>query len=135
MDHDATWKRLFALPCMVEHLLRGFAGPAAAQLDLSTLRAQPASWAGPDTEQRHSDVVWRADYADGSGRSLVAVLELQSRVDRSMAVRVMRYASMAYEASMRRGETDADGEVRVLPVVVYSGRSRWTAPGRSLRWG
>ena len=129
MDHDATWKRLFALPCMVEHLLRGFAGPAAALLDLSTLRALPASWAGPDTEQRHSDVVWRADYADGSGRSLVVVLELQSRVDRSMAVRMLRYASMAYEASTRRGETDADGEVRVLPVVVYSGRSRWTAPG------
>ena len=129
MDHDATWKRLFALPCMVEHLLRGFASPAAALLDLSTLRAQPASWAGPDTEQRHSDMVWRADYADGSGRSLVVVLELQSRVDRSMAVRMLRYASMAYEASTRRGETDADGEVRVLPVVVYSGRARWTAPG------
>ena len=135
MDHDAAWKRLFALPCMVEHLLRGFAGPAAAQLDLSTLRALPASWAGPDAEQRHSDVVWRADYADGSGRSLVVVLELQSGVDRSMAVRALRYASMAYEASMRRGETDADGEVRVLPVVVYSGRSRWTAPGAELAVG
>ena len=135
MDHDAAWKRLFALPCMVEHLLRGFAGPAAARLDLSTLRAQPASWAGPDAEQRHSDVVWRADYADGSGRSLVVVLELQSGVDRSMAVRVLRYASMAYEASMRRGEMDADEEVRVLPVVVYSGRPRWTAPGAELAVG
>ena len=135
MDHDATWKRLFALPCMVEHLLRGFASPAAALLDLSTLRALPASWAGPDTEQRHSDMVWRADYADGSGRSLVVVLELQSSVDRSMAVRVLRYASMAYEASMRRGEADADGEVRVLPVVVYSGRSQWTAPGAELAVG
>ena len=135
MDHDAAWKRMFALPCMVEHLLCGFAGPAAARLDLSTLRALPASWAGPDTEQRHSDVVWRVDYADGSGRSLVVVLELQSRVDRSMAVRVLRYASMACEASMRRGETDADGEVRVLAVVVYSGRTRWTAPGAELAVG
>ena len=80
-------------------------------------------------------MVWRADYADGSGRSLVMVLELQSSVDRSMAVRVLRYASMAYEASMRRGETDADGEVRVLPVVVYSGRARWTAPGAELAVG
>ena len=135
MDHDAAWKRLFALPCMVAHLLRGFAGPAAARLDLSTLRALPASWAGPGAEQRHSDVVWRVDYADGSGRSLVVVLELQSGMDRSMAVRVLRYASMAYEASMRRGEMDADGEVRVLPVVVYSGRSRWTAPGAELAVG
>ena len=135
MDHDAAWKRLFALPCMVEHLLCGFAGPVGALLDLSTLRALPASWAGPDTEQRHSDAVWRVDYADGSGRSLVVVLELQSSVDRSMAVRVLRYASMACEAAMRRGETDADGEVRVLPVVVYSGRSRWTAPGAELAVG
>ena len=71
----------------------------------------------------------------GAGASLVVVLELQSGVDRSMAVRVLRYASMAYEASMRRGETDADGEVRVLPVVVYSGPVAVDGPGGGARGG
>lgn len=38
MDHDAAWKRLFGLPILVEHLLRGFAGSVAGLLDFGTLR-------------------------------------------------------------------------------------------------
>ena len=42
MDHDAAWKRLFGLPALIEHLLVGFAGPAARRLDFGTLRQLPA---------------------------------------------------------------------------------------------
>ena len=129
MDYDAAWKRLFRLPLMVEHLLRGFAAEVAGRLDLATLRELSASWAAADAEQRHGDLVWRADYADGSGRSLVVLLELQSGVDRAMAARVMRYAAMTRETLARAGASDADGELRLLPVVVHSGRKRWTASG------
>ena len=129
MDYDAAWKRLFDLPIMVEHLLRGFAAPVADLLELATLRELSASWAAADVEQRRGDAVWRADYADGSGRSVVVVLEFQSGVDRAMAVRMQRYATMAREALTRAGRFDADGELRMLPVVVHSGRKRWTAPG------
>ena len=129
MDYDAAWKRLFDLPIMVEHLLRGFAAPVADLLELATLRDLSASWAAADAEQRHGDAVWRADYADGSGRSVVVLLEFQSGVDRAMAVRVQRYATMARETLARAGRFDADGELRLLPVVVHSGRRRWSAPG------
>ena len=129
MDHDAAWKRLFRQPLMVEHLLGGFAPEVAAVLDLATLRDLCASWAAADTEQRHGDAVWRVDYADGSGRSLVVLLEFQSTVDRAMAVRVQRYALMAGETLARTGARDADGEVRVLPVVVHAGSEPWTARG------
>ena len=129
MDHDAAWKRLFRQPLMVEHLLGGFAPEVAAVLDLATLRDLCASWAAADTEQRHGDAVWRVDYADGSGRSLVVLLEFQSTVDRAMAVRVQRYALMAGETLARTGARDADGELRVLPVVVHAGSEPWTARG------
>ena len=43
MDHDAAWKRLFGLPVLIEHLLKGFARPVAERLDLSTLRQLPAN--------------------------------------------------------------------------------------------
>ena len=129
MDHDAAWKRLFRQPLMVEHLLGGFAPEVAAVLDLATLRDLCASWAAADTEQRHGDAVWRVDYADGSGRSLVLLLEFQSTVDRAMAVRVQRYALMAGETLARTGARDADGELRVLPVVVHAGSEPWTARG------
>ena len=67
-------------------------------------------------------------YADGSGRSLVLLIEFRSTVDRHMAPRVLRYQAMAFEA-LRQEEFDADGQLRFLSVVVYSGTARWTAPG------
>ena len=133
MDYDAAWKRLFGLPIVVEHLLRGFAREIAGLLDFATLRELSASWAGADAEQRHGDAVWRAQYRDGSGRAVVLLLEFQSTVDRDMAARVLRYQSMAFDALRRQGDLDADGELRLLSVVVYSGTARWTAPGSAAR--
>ena len=68
-------------------------------------------------------------YADGSGRSLILLLEFQSTVDRTMATRVLRYAGMVFDDLRRQDALDADGELRLLPVVIYSGSARWTAPG------
>ena len=133
MDYDAAWKRLFGLPIVVEHLLRGFAPEIAELLDCATLRELSASWAGVDAEQRHGDAVWRARYRDRSGRSLVLLLEFQSTVDRDMATRVLRYQGMAFESLRRQRDLDADGQLRLLSVVIYSETARWTAPGGTTR--
>ena len=132
MDYDTAWKRLFGLPILVEHLLRGFIAPAARWLDFGTLRELSASWTDTGRQQRHGDAAWRVDYADdanGSGRSLVLLLEFQSGVDQSMASRVQRYKGMAYEELRRQGESDACGQLRLLPIVIHSGEQPWTAPG------
>jgi len=129
MNYDWAWKRLFSLPVMVEHLLRGFAAPAAGLLDFDTLEPLPASWTGEAAEQRHGDAVWRVRYRDGSGRSLFVPVEFQSRVDLGMRSRVSRYVDLAHQTLRRQGALDADGEFRALPVVVHSCDERWTAPG------
>ncbi len=129
MDHDAAWKRLFGLPVLIEHLLKGFATPVAERLDFSTLRQLPANSVGADARQRHGDAAWCVDFDDGSGRSLVLLVEFQSTVDASMAARMNGYAEAARERLRRQGETDAAGEVRVLPMVLYSGDRSWNAWG------
>ena len=129
MDHDAAWKRLFGLPVLIEHLLEGFAGPVAARLDFSTLTQQPADSVDADARQRHGDAAWRVKLKDGSGRSLVLLLEFQSTVDLSMAARMLGYAGAARERLRRQGDADTDGEIRVLPAVLYSGEPPWNAPG------
>ncbi len=129
MDHDAAWKRLFGLPILIEHLLRCFARPIAARLDFSTLRQQPANSVDADSRQRRGDAAWRMDYDDGSGRSLVLLVEFQSTVDMSMAARMNGYAEAARDRLRRQRETDMDGEVRVLPMVLYSGDRPWNAWG------
>ena len=135
MDHDAAWKRLFGLPVLIEHLLEGFASPVAERLDFGTLRQLPANSVDADARQRHGDAAWRMDFDDGSGRSLVLLLEFQSTVDPSMAARIVGYAAGTRERLGRQGESDADGEVRVLPVVLYSGERPWTVPGGTAEVG
>ena len=75
------------------------------------------------------------DYGDGSGRSLAVLIEFQSTVDPSMATRMHAYAEAARERLRRQGESDADGEVRLLPVVVYSGDRPWNASGGAAEVG
>ena len=113
----------------VEHLLKGFASPIAERLDFSTLRQLPANSVDADARQRHGDAAWRVDFDDGSGRSLVLLIEFQSTVDASMAARMHGYAEAARERLRRHEESDADGEARLLPVVLYSGDRPWNAPG------
>ena len=47
METDAAWKRLFALPAMVEHLLRAVAPELARRLDFTAMEQLPANWTRP----------------------------------------------------------------------------------------
>ena len=130
--YDAAWKQFFALSVAVEHLLRGFFPDVAALLDFGSLRDVSAEWVF-DGDRRLADAVWRADYADGSGRSLLIPVEHQSTVDRAMARRVLRNAGMAFERLRRDRALDGDGRLRLLCVVLHAGAERWTAPGAAER--
>ena len=131
-SHDAAWKQFFALPVAVEHLLRGFFPEVAELLDFDTLRDLSGEWV-QDGARRRGDAVWRVDYRDGSGRSLVVFLEFQSTVDAGMARRALRNVGMAWERMRRAGTLDSDGCVRPLFVVLHAGQRRWTAPGAAER--
>ena len=46
-----------------------------------------------------------------------------------MAERIRRYEGVAYNRLRRQGAMDADGELRLVSIVVHTGRYPWTAPG------
>ena len=77
----------------------------------------------------------RAREAPGGGWAQVLLLmEFQSSVDKHMALRVMTYTGLAWEGLLRWREGSGVEEPpgaplpRVIPLVVYNGRARWTAP-------
>ena len=136
MEIDAAWKRLFALPAMVEHLLRAVAPELARRLDFTAMEQLAANWtrpaggADPGTgAQRYADAVWRIRYAGAGARTLVLLLEFQSTVDPDMAARTLAYTSLLREHLRRQDRLDPDGELRTLAVVVYSGAKPWSAAG------
>ena len=128
--NDPAYKRLFSRPRMVRDLLSGFAARDwSAELDLGSLTPLPASYVTPDLRQRHGDLVWRLRFRDERWLYVVLLLEFQSAVDRSMAVRMLVYTALLYQRLI------ADGVLRersvlppVLPVVIYNGRQPWTVP-------
>ena len=130
--HDAAYKGLFSHRQMVEDLLRGFAAREwSDKLDFETLEKFPADYVSDDLLQRHGDSVWRLRL-QGPGEAwlyLLVMLEFQSTVDRHMAVRVLVYTGLLYQDLIRRGALDEAGRLPpVLPVVLYNGPERWTAP-------
>ena len=157
--HDATYKMLYSKRHMVAELLRGFLpGGVSVCFDFDTLERLPASHVGPALERREGDLMWRlrARGAPAEGWVHVLVLlEFQSGVDRSMALRLLTYTGLALEEFLRSEKRDggkvqagemarsredarSGGESRpltpvtplplVIPFVVYNGSPPWTAP-------
>ena len=128
--HDAAYKWLFSRPRMVRDLLDGFVAPGwSDELDFDTLRPLSASYVSQDLEQRHGDLVWRMGFRDRQRCDLVLLLEFQSTVERAMALRMDAYGALLRQRLAAEGELREHGVLPwVLPVVIYNGTRRWTAP-------
>ena len=101
----------------------------SAELDLDSLTPLPASYVSHDLRQRHGDLVWRVRFQDHRWLYVVLLLEFQSAVDRSMAVRMLTYTGLLYQKLIAEDELRKHGGLPpVLPVVIYNGRRPWTAP-------
>ena len=126
--HDATYKKLFAFPRMVEDLLRGFvAGPPVDDIDFSTLRKLSSEYVSDELLKRHGDAVWRVRLR-GRWLYLVVLLEFQSRDEPRMALRILTYTGLLYEELVRNGVVEAGEPLpAVLPVVLYNGARPWRA--------
>ena len=127
---DPAYKRLFSHPRMVRDLLSGFAARDwSAELDLGSLTPLPASYVSHDLRQRHGDLVWRLRFRNERWLYVVLLLEFQSAVDRSMAVRMLTYTALLYQKLIAEGVLREHSVLPpVLPVVIYNGRRPWTVP-------
>jgi hypothetical protein len=129
-DHDGGYKLLFSHARMVEDLIRGFVREDwVEELDFSSLEKLPTSFINTKGgERRDGDVLWRLRWGKGPWLYVYILLELQSTVDRYMAVRMLTYVGLLYQDLIRRKLVGADGRLPpVLPVVLYNGDAAWGA--------
>ena len=131
--HDSGFKLLFDHADMVRDLLRGFV-PAdiVGDFDFASLEPFPTDHVGNDLRQSRSDRVWRVRFRAAGSQEwlyLLLLLEFQSTADRYMAVRVLSYTAQTWLKLIRSGDLMSDGRLPpVLPMVVYNGSPRWSAP-------
>ncbi len=128
-EHDSGYKSLFSHPEMVEDLLRGFVHEDwVRDLDFSTLEKVPGNYVTPPMSTRESDAVWRLRWKGGNVLYVYLLMEFQSTVDSSMALRMMVYLGLLYQDLLKRGETAPSGKLPpVLPLVLYNGYPTWGA--------
>jgi predicted transposase YdaD len=128
-EHDSGYKSLFSHPEMVEDLLRGFVHEDwVRDLDFSTLEKVPGNYVAPNLMPRESDIVWKLRWKGDRVLYVYLLMEFQSTVDSSMALRMMVYLGLLYQDLLKRGETTPSGKLPpVLPLVLYNGYAPWGA--------
>ena len=130
--HDTGYKELFSHPEFVQQLIEGFAPFEIADLmDFSTLKNHSGNYITPLFEEKFEDVVWSVNITwEGVPQQvyLYILLEFQSRVDRTMPIRMMHYVACFYDHLLKtRVTTPVGGLPPVFPIVLYNGSQRWTA--------
>ena len=140
MDNDGLHKFAYRRREFFADLMRLAAPALAAELDFARAELLPTSSvaaAGGRFEQRHGDMAWRVPHRRGAGRhgshrpELIVVVEFQSTVEQGMAERMREYCRRQRESDAA-GRTDGGRPALLLPLVVYNGSERWTAPGAAV---
>jgi predicted transposase YdaD len=126
MDHDHSYKLLFAHPKMMRDLLEAFvAGQWVFDADFSTLERVNGSYITDDLRSRADDIIWRVRCGD---HMVYLLLEFQSSPDKFMAVRVLTYVGLLYQDLIRASNgRDLDELPAILPIVLHSGERTWSA--------
>ena len=126
---DPANKQLFSHPRMVADLLRLLGEPWVDDLDLDQLARLPAEHVADSHRVRAEDMPWRAPFKPVAGHppgaAVVVHVEFQSGSHPHMAERVIEYAVLLRRDLLRGGATLVPAHV---PLVVYSGRARWSPP-------
>ncbi len=134
--HDPVYRRIFNRAQVMEEILRRFVtGSWVAHLDFSTLAPMPADFVAKYLKKYEADIIWRVRYGPGKGDwfYVFVLMELQSSVQRFMALRLLSYVLRLCEALLVDGTYLAARRPRrllppVLAVVLYNGEEPWTAP-------
>ena len=137
-QHDKVYRRIFNRPAIIEEILRRFVpAPWVSELDFSTLQPMPTDFVSLRGEKRESDILWRVRHGENENDwfFVFILMELQSKVLRFMALRLLGYLVHIAEALLQDKTYLPSKHPRllppILPVVLYNGDQPWTAP-RSL---
>ena len=133
---DPANKLLFSHPRMAADLIRLLDDDWIDELDFNRMERLPSEHVLDDLHVRREDLPWLVRYKEGSslpGAGIVLQFEFQSRPDADMLERMAEYWALQ-RRQLRRSHTalGPNGEPPlVVPVVVHTGRRRWTPPRQS----
>ena len=130
-NHDSAQKDFFSHKQVVADFLRDYVRqPWVESVDLDSLERVNSSYVHESDQQRIGDVVWRLKLQGGGDWVyMYLLLELQSKVERHMALRMMVYVGLLYQDLIKQKRFNPDGLLpAIFPAVIYNGKRPWSAP-------
>lgn len=125
--HDGLFRGVFGVPEHAAALLRSVLPERmAARLDLDRLEAYPGSFVNEKLHWLYTDLLFTVPLV-GEDRYAYVLVEHQSRPHRSMAYRMLCYMACIWDGYRKDGSHVSELPV-VIPVVVHTGRRRWSGP-------
>ena len=123
---DAASKLLF-IGDVIADLIRITLPALAAELDLDAIEPLPTEFVRLDRSKRIGDAAYRIPFWQNADRSAITAAEFQGGPDADMLGRTQGYTEAMLADFRRRGVLREGEHPLVLPFVVHTGTSRWTA--------
>ena len=129
--YDRSYKKLFSHKGFVKQLLQGFVRLKwVERVDFDKITLEPVSFIDRLFKKKEADIIWKLPLKEGSEIYLYLLLEFQSAVDQTMALRFASYILNFYAERIAK-EKNKRLPV-VFPLLLYNGKQRWNA-ARSLQ--
>jgi hypothetical protein len=127
--HANTYKNMFSHKEVIRDLICGFVKQDwINELDFDSLERVSDSFVTDDIRDREDDIIWRLRLGP-SWIYVYLLIEFQSTVDNTMAIRIMTYIGLLYQDLIKTKKVLSGEKLPpVLPIVLYNGAPRWNAP-------
>ena len=128
--HDLLFHRVFQdLENARSHLATVLPARVVTALDLTELTPAPSLLVDAVLQGRENDLLFTVPLREGGSEAIIFVLlEHQTSVDGRMAWRVLQYMVRAWDFWLRNTESKTAPFPPIIPLVLYHGARRWTAP-------
>jgi predicted transposase/invertase (TIGR01784 family) len=128
-DHDSFFRMLMERPNAAGALLRERLPPAFVRQMVGNPVLVEGSFIDPELRLSQSDRLFRVALRGGRSAYIYCLIEHKSAPDPRVALQLLRYLVRIWEGLDRRAQ-GAGLLAPVLPLVVYHGIPKWTAPLR-----
>ena len=125
MNEDAIMRTALGNPAAVPRLLSLLPPDVGAGLDANRLRRLPAEYVARGGRKRVGDLAWAVGVGRDPDAEALLVVECQSSTDRRMALRMLVYNGLLWQALAETPRYRRRELPLALRVVIYTGGRRW----------
>lgn len=125
MNEDAIMRTALGNPAAVPRLLSLLPVDVGVGLDANRLRRLPAEYVARGGRKRVGDIAWAVGVDKDPDAEALLVVECQSSTDRRMALRMLVYNGLLWQALAETPRYRRRELPLALRVVVYTGGRRW----------